>query len=79
MIGASALSDMARELEEYSKKDDEPSIRKLHPDFVPKYEALLVAINRLVGPGEDSGDDEIMEFDPEGDDEIMEFAPEEES
>ena len=43
---------------------------------MPRYEELLKAINRLVGPGEDSGDDEIMEFEPESEGEVMEFAPE---
>ena len=81
MIGATAISDMAKKLEEYSKGGDEAAIRRLHPEFMPQYEALLRTINRALGreqvPAGSSEDDEILEFAPDTDDEVLEFAPEE--
>lgn len=63
------------------KNGDESSIRRLHPEFMPQYEALLRTINRALGkeqaPAGSSGDDEILEFAPDTDDEVLEFAPEE--
>ncbi|MCR4793404.1 MAG: response regulator [Lachnospiraceae bacterium] len=81
MIGAKAVSDMAKQLEDLSKKSDEPSIRRCHPEFLPRYEELLNAINAsldLSPAKEDASADEILEFEPE-DADVLEFAPEEKS
>lgn len=81
MIGAMDISNMAKQLEELSKKEDEPSVRKIHPDFMPKYEALLSAICGMLGlkqekPEEISadGEEEVLEFVPD-DAEVLEFVP----
>ena len=87
MIGAMTVSDMAKQLETLSKKEDEPEVRKLHPVFLPAYEELLRAICESMGieikaeAGEESSassEEDVLEFVPD-DAEVLEFTPEDES
>ncbi len=77
MIGAMELSEMAKSLEEASKKADADKVRAEHPEFIKRYKALLEAIAKVVNGEEESTFAENEE--KEDDSEILEFAPEGES
>ena len=66
MIGAGALSELARELEMSAKAGDEAMVVKKHPQLMPMYEAVINAVVTCMGLDEsDEGDDEIFEFEPD--------------
>ena len=70
MIGAFALSETARKLEEAAKGDDIETIKELHPGFISDYAKLLRGIHDHYDTHEDvavkkQSDDDILEFSPE--------------
>ena len=69
MIGADALSETARQLEEAAKKSDEEQIRALHPGLIEAYKSLAKGIGALQGVGNKAQE-------PAG--EVLEFLPDEE-
>ena len=77
MIGAMELSEMAKQLEDASKKADADKVRALHPAFIERYGALLSAIERVTE--KDPADTFARAEEKEEEDEILEFAPEGES
>ena len=78
MIGAGAVSEMARELELASKAKDEHTVKELHAPFMEKYARLLRAIcgdEKSYGE-EDHADKDVVEFTPASkEDDVVEFAP----
>ncbi|MCR5282501.1 MAG: response regulator [Lachnospiraceae bacterium] len=77
MIGAMELSEMAKRLEDASKKADADRVRAEHPAFIKRYAALLSAISTVVGGASESTLVQTQEKEDES--EILEFAPEGES
>ncbi|MCR5054367.1 MAG: response regulator [Lachnospiraceae bacterium] len=88
MIGATALSEKAKIMEDLAKQGGAKITSFMHDDLMGNYEKILSDIRNLVSgrsQDEPSDDDEILEFAPEesdadvgnGDDEILEFLPEE--
>ena len=84
MIGAEALSEKARALEEASKAGRTEEVAAGHPAAMEAYDALTRAIFAVVGgaPAEEASDagaeDGALEFAPEAaDDEVLEFVPDE--
>ena len=84
MIGAAALSETARRLEEAAKKEDVDTIRKGHPQLMPAYRNILEALRSESGEESsgDTGTEDIFEFAPVGGDDsdsesedVMDFAP----
>ncbi|MCR5654681.1 MAG: response regulator [Lachnospiraceae bacterium] len=88
MIGALALSEQAKDLEQASKIKDEQAIFAFHPTFFASYKVLMELIDKLYCEkkddtageevlefGPDAG--EVLEFGPDADDGALEFAPEE--
>ncbi len=70
MIGANALSEQARALEEASKAGRTEEVLSGHPEAMAAYEALTRAISAVVGgaapdSGEPESEPEVLEFDPE--------------
>lgn len=66
MIGADALSEMARRLEEAAGKADAETVRSLHADFLKAYHSLTEDIASLQTGEEQAQEDyEILEFMPE--------------
>jgi HPt (histidine-containing phosphotransfer) domain-containing protein len=65
MIGASALFEKARVLEEASGAGDEETLKKCHPDFMPKYIQLMDLIGSMFDEEDDDpGEEDILEFEP---------------
>ena len=80
MIGAGALSELARELEMSAKAADGSMVAKKHPKLMTMYESVTEAIISCMDIQESDGSgDEIMEFEPlkEDADDIFEFEAEE--
>ena len=48
MIGASALSELSRELELAAKSGDGEAVAAAHPAFISKYEELLSGLEKLL-------------------------------
>ena len=48
MIGAAALSELARELEFASREGDEEKVRSLHVGMMRSYEGLLVNLEGII-------------------------------
>ncbi len=67
MIGASALSEKARKLEEAAKQYNREYIDVNHDDMMSKYLVVIEAIKNEMGPVDTSGqtdDSDILEFSP---------------
>jgi HPt (histidine-containing phosphotransfer) domain-containing protein len=76
MLGSSALSERARELEFAAKEGRASLIAEQHGALDADCRQLAAALLRITGSSapEPDGDDEILEFLPE-DDAVTEFAP----
>ena len=81
-IGANALSEAARELEEAGKREDLEYIRGNDGAMFSMYEELTKELRRLLGlaPAPEAGpEDDVPEFGPESEeDDVLEFGPESE-
>ena len=82
MIGANALSEKARTLEEASKAGQTEVVTAGHGDAMAQYDALTNAIFALFGVSPEAEGpaeaDDALEFSPETpDEEVLEFDPEE--
>ena len=78
MIGANALSEQARALEEAAGRGDETFIRDHHDALIRDYDSLTEALAHLLGSGTDetAGDDAAVEAPDEAEEEeIFEFSP----
>ncbi len=81
MIGAAKLSEMARELEEAAKAEDDGFIRAHHDAAMAEFKRLIEGIAGVfeepskIGSDEGGEEAEVEELLP--DDEVMEFGPEE--
>ncbi|MCR5374401.1 MAG: response regulator [Lachnospiraceae bacterium] len=73
MIGAAALSELARTLEEAGKAGRGQVIVDSHERFMADYDELTDVIKAITGMNEEEEAD-VIEFAPESD-EVMEFAP----
>ena len=78
MVGLPDLSEEARELEMAAKEKREQYISDNHENVMNRLKNTLGSLGRIVGDdeGQDSNEDEVLEFSAEGDDEVMEFLPE---
>ena len=73
MIGAAALSELARTLEEAGKAGRGQVIIDSHERFMADYDELTDVIKSITGMNEEEEAD-VIEFAPDGG-EVMEFAP----
>ncbi len=78
MIGAGAVSEMAKSLELAAKSNDIDTVTGGHAAFMDKYGELLHIICEDAGSSADNGgaDDDAIEFSPAEDaDDVLEFSP----
>ena len=68
MIGASDLSDKAKDLEKAASDKNEEFISENHEELIKDYSRLSAEINEQFGVRENDDDDEIFEFVPVTDD-----------
>ena len=73
MIGATGLSEKARQLEMAAKEGRISVIDELHDQTMKEYEAFTEGILSILGTSETDDSDEVMEFGPG--DGMLEFAP----
>ncbi len=76
MIGASELSENARQMEMDAKQGRLPSDDS-YEAIISEYDRIVDGIKSFLGIEEESteGDGDVMEFGPSGDDEVLEFGP----
>lgn len=65
MLGANALSEKAKALEQAAKEEQGEFVRAAHPDAMADYGSFAAAIRACLGDAGAAEDADVLEFDPE--------------
>jgi hypothetical protein len=67
MIGVADLSEKAKALEMAAKNNEENYILENHETLIREYGRLTAEIREQLLTGDDGGEDDVFEFEPEND------------